>query len=125
METGTNPNSKTSELSKSMNLSQNKSDVTLLTDDKMTRYRTRLRIMALSFLSVGLGMLLYSCLYLLASIDPNFESGVYASPILTVNYLLWTVGSIFVLVIGGLALSLQRDVTSRKRAVLVNGAGKF
>ena len=91
----------------------------------MTRYQTRVRIMALSFLFAGLGMLLYSGFYLLASIDPDFEGGYYASSILTVNYLLWTIGSVSLLIVGGIALSLQRDITNRKRAILLNGAGKY
>lgn len=62
--------------------------------------------MALAFLFAGLGMLLYSGFYLLASVDSSFAGGVYASPILTTNYSLWTIGSISVIVLGALALRL-------------------
>lgn len=78
--------------------------MTILSPEKQLRYKKRLLVIGIIFLLAGLGLLFYSIYFFLASVDPKFEDGEYHTTLIMVNYILWAVGSMALMFVGGLAL---------------------
>ena len=93
---------------------------TILSTEKAQRYKKRLLIIGLIYLLAGLGLLFYSVFFLLASVDKHFENGEYHNTLVMINYILWTIGSMMIMICGFLGLQLQRDISQKRRASRLN-----